>query len=321
MEESFYPPQFVINQRSFPPSSSSSLLSDHGNSFSSNNAAYYDDEYGSLSEESDDLLLISALLPVHNRRQRPSRRKALPRIIKQDIRRHYGQMLINVLNSHDGKSFDAFLNRYALPSVALIKRFIPENCAICRSYIRNLQKVGVSPGPVEIVISGREKITHYMQSLQSLVPDQVMRINGVNILRCTRTVADSNTGKGRIVSDDDTKVVCEWEGRATQIFDVSPPFFAYYSIGGTLGDTSSDDISCSSSFASLSSVPDTPPSTKRPRLDESLFCLTRSGLQHLLTLKRRPAAFEVCLRGRLVMVVDREFRLKTIDFGSVEVTC
>lgn len=322
MEESLYSLPLYVNEqslRSLSLSCSTSLLSDHVNSYSSKYAADYDSESGSLNEESDDLLLISALLPVRNRRQRPTRGKAFPRIIKQDIRRHYGQMLFNVFNSHDGKSIDAFLDRYALPSIALMKQVNTEKCVICRCYQRNLHELGASPGPVDIVISGKEKISQYLQALQSLTPDQVMRINGVNISRNMRTETDSNSGKCRIVSGDETKVVCDWEGRATQIYDVSPPFFAYTSIGGMLGNNSIDGTSFSSSSASLSSSEGSIPPTKRQRLDESVYCFTRSDLE-MLSLKRRPASFEVSLRGRLVMVLDREFRLKSIDFGAVEVT-
>lgn len=320
MVESLYPIPLFLNKRSPSPLCSTGLLSDHDNSYSSKYAADYDSESGSLNEGSDDdLLLISALLSACNRRQRPNRGKAFPRIVKQDIRRHYGQMLFNVFNSHDGKSIDAFLDRYALPSIALTKQVNTEKCVICRSYQRNLQELGASPGPVDIVISGKQKVSQYMQALQSLSPDQIMRINGVNISRNMRTVTDPNTGKHRLVSGDETKVVCDWEGRATQIYDVSPPFFAYISIGGTLGDKSTDGASCFSSSVSLSSNEGSIPPAKRQRLDESVYCFTQSDLD-MFSLKRRPAAFEVSLRGRLVMVLDREFRLKSIDFGSVEVT-
>eukprot|EP01040_Poterioochromonas_malhamensis_P019951 gene19951-23709_t len=120
MEKYYYPATFFLNESSFFPFAPTSPLTIQEEGSSINEDGTCDDESRS-SDDEDDLQVISALLPFKKRRQRPSRRKAFPRIIKQDIRRHYGQMLVNVLNSHDGQTIDAFLDRYALPSIILTK--------------------------------------------------------------------------------------------------------------------------------------------------------------------------------------------------------
>lgn len=318
MAKLFNSPVYVFNESSLYPIHSLSPLTTHEDSYSSYDGVDYDDASGSLSEGDDDLQVISALLPVSKRRQRPSRRKAFPRIIKQDIRRHYGQMLINVLNSHDRGTIDAFLGRYALPSITLTKQ-VNRSCTICRSYLHSLHNHDDIPESVDILVSGREKISRYWQLLLSLVPDQFMRVKDVNISRHVHSVADPSTGKVRLVNDDDTKVVCEWEGRATQIYEVSPPCFAYTAIGGQLSGTSSDDPTVSAVATSVSSGDELFLPTKKQRLDESGSGFICSSWQ-LFTLQRRPVTFQVSLRGRLVIEVDREFRLKKIDFGTVDVT-
>lgn len=317
MEQYYYPAQFFLNESSFFPFPPTSPITIHEDVSSINEDDDCDDQSRSY-EDQDDLQVISALLPFKKRRQRPSRRKAFPRIIKQDIRRHYGQMLVNVLNSHDGRTIDAFLDRYAIPSVTLVKH-VDGKCIAFNSAdpfdqksFRNL------PQTVDITIKGRADISRYWQLLQSVVPDQCIRINNARISRNVQSVTDPNTGKVRLVGDDDTRVICEWEGRATQIYEVSPPCFAYTAMGGRLDDTTDDATSCSTSSLSSLSSDDSARTAKKPRLEETYDYPTQPGL-HMFPLKRRAITFEVTLRGRLVMEVDRDFRLKTFDFGNVDV--
>lgn len=312
MEKYYYPAQFFLNESSFFPFVPTSPLTIQEETSSSN------EDGDRLSDEDDDLEVISALLPAKKRRQRPSRRKAFPRIIKQDIRRHYGQMLVNVLNSHDGQVIDAFLDRYALPTVTLTKHVDGKCIAFNRSYPFDPEDFRNLPQMIDIVLKGRADVSRYWQLLQSVVPDQCMRINSVNISRNVQSVADPATGKVRLVGDGETKVICDWEARATQLYEVSPPCFAYAAMGGRLDDVSDDDISCSTSSLSSLSSEESPRSVKKQRLEETYDYPTRPGLQ-MFPLKRRPVTFEVTLRGRLIMEVDGDFRLKKFDFGEVSV--
>ena len=316
MEKYYYPATFFLNESSFFPFAPTSPLTIQEEGSSINEDGTCDDESRS-SDDEDDLQVISALLPFKKRRQRPSRRKAFPRIIKQDIRRHYGQMLVNVLNSHDGQTIDAFLDRYALPSIIMTKRIDGK----CIAYSgpdpfdqKNIENLPI----IDITVKGRADISRYWQLLQSVVPDQCMRINNARISRNVQSVTDPTTGKVRLVGDDDTRVICEWEGRATQIYEVSPPCFAYTAMGGRLDDSADDASSCSTSSWSSLSSDESPRTAKKPRLEEVFDYPTKPGL-HMFPLKRRAVTFEYTLRGRLIMEVDRDFRLKTLDFGGVDV--
>eukprot|EP01033_Poteriospumella_lacustris_P004682 gene4682-3357_t len=253
--------------------------------------------------------LSSALLPVKKRRQRPSRGKAFPRIIKHDIRRYYGQMFVNAMNSHNGPTIDAFLERYTLPQVTMRKR-------VSRSHPFVLQGSDVASPTMEIAVEGRANISRYWQLLQSLVPDQVLRINSVRIARNVRSEADPTTGNVRFVSNATARVICEWEGRATQVYEGCPPcLFAYSVLQGNATELMPTDDECSCSTSSWSSEST---SLRTARVEDSYAPRRQPPGLLMFPLKQWPITFAFNLRGRLVLEVDGDLRLKSIDFGTAE---
>lgn len=253
------------------------------------------------------------------KRQRPSRGKVFPRIIKNDIRRYYGQMLFNVMNSHNEKTIDAFLDRYALPCVTLTKHVDHQDITVSRLSHPSVRKDvdDVSPNTMEIAVKGRANISRYWQLLHSLVPDEVLRVTNIRISRTVHRGIDPNTGNVRLVGHETTRVICEWDGQGTQVYEGPPPcLFAYTVLEGTLLKGISDGGI--DSEPSLSSSVSLLPSTKKRRLEETYDDLRHSRGPSMFPLPRRSASFEFQLRGQLIMEVDAECRLQTIDFGTVK---
>ncbi len=117
------------------------------------------------------------------KRQR-NRYRMLPRamyILRQDTRRQYMHMLVNVMNSYDGGLVRSFLNKFAAPDMMFIGELVPfsslrphmaRDQQLCPSFVSSGKaKPLISPN---IVIRGIERVGNLMCSSCLISPDRVI---------------------------------------------------------------------------------------------------------------------------------------------------
>lgn len=94
-----------------------------------------------------------------------TRRGKVPRLMKQDIRRHYGAMILNTLNMHDCELLQRWFQTFAVPAVQLtrLETFGPIVYADNHHTIPS-------------VVTGRSTIASYLTEVQRRMPDIVSRM-------------------------------------------------------------------------------------------------------------------------------------------------
>lgn len=109
----------------------------------------------------DDDLTIPAELVT----RATTRRGKIPRLVKQDLRRHYGTMIMNALNSHDCALLQRWFHTFAVPAVQLtrLETFGPVVYA---------ENHCTTP----TVITGKSTIVSYLTEVQRRMPDIVSRL-------------------------------------------------------------------------------------------------------------------------------------------------
>lgn len=140
--------------------------------------------------------------------QRRLKRKEghVPRVVKNDIRRHYGTMIMNVFNGSSEDLVKSFFQTYAIPSYRVNLRPIdPASYAhlpyqVVEKYLPKFQ-TGMS-------FDGNEWLNYFNRFYSVLSPDQVFRLNDVRLV--TR------------LSDKSSIIIMSTEVRKVQIFDVNP---------------------------------------------------------------------------------------------------
>lgn len=280
--------------------------------------------FNSLCEsesESDDeaLQVVSALLPAKNGKPRASRRKPLPRIIKQDIRRHYPQMLMNALNSHEMAMITAFFGRYGHPAITLEKTLDRETISYCTT-------ASSTADTIKVVLNGPVVISNYFKAMNDVLLDNCLRLRTVNIVRHIDAVADPVTGKKQLVGDPTcTRIICDFLGTATQIYEVLPASYAFSSLGrnvvyldNTLGifpEPVSTEVA--SSFAVFATETEDLEPSKRRKVESSVTIGPRQ-LQ-ATPLIRNKRLMSSTVTGQLVLEVDQWNRLSRLQFQSIDI--
>lgn len=152
--------------------------------------------------ECDDELLdmLSVLYPPRKQRIRNRKRNLAPKVLKLDVRRQYGQMLINILNSSDQHIVQSFFKTYASPCIIMEKQ--------CRC-----QRLHAKP---TITVQGISQLSQYWLTIMAIAPDSAFFIDTAQIL----TRADTN----------ECRVVCRVRVDYTNIYDVAVPTIAFQTI-------------------------------------------------------------------------------------------
>lgn len=121
---------------------------------------------------------VGASLPVKKKRIRFRNRRRIyaPRVLKNDIRRQYATMMVNVFNSFDEKVFASLLRTYAVPSMQVQKLVVPElpSSEIFKEAFRNQIISGA--------VNGMQWSMVHFLVLKSLCPDNIMRIISTKLL-------------------------------------------------------------------------------------------------------------------------------------------
>ncbi len=106
--------------------------------------------------------------------------RVLPRamhILRNDVRRQYGHMLVNVLNSYDPQLLHAFLTKFASPNVIFVGEFgrwaSPQHqFPIWRSLVGNTRNYEFVPN---ISVQGIDRFVSFMRSSWVLTPDRTIK--------------------------------------------------------------------------------------------------------------------------------------------------
>lgn len=133
--------------------------------------------------------LMYALYPFQKRKRiRYTHKRAVPKLLQSDLRRHYANILFNVLNSHDYSIMQSFSERYLASSVIM-------------------RRPGVRTELVEkpsVLVEGSETLLRYWGVLCLLLPDQISQVENVRVVRYSNS--------------ERSKVVCDVVSSCTQIY-------------------------------------------------------------------------------------------------------
>lgn len=305
----------VYSQQQLQFSSDASPTTSHDESSQSFNSICE-----SESESDDEALqVVSALLPAKKGKPRASRRKPLPRIIKQDIRRHYPQMLMNALNSHEMSMITAFFGRYGHPAITMEKTLDRETISYCTTE-------SSTADTIKVILNGPVVISNYFKAMNDVLLDNCFRLRTVNIVRHIDAVADPVTGKKQLVGDPNcTRIICDFLGTSTQIYEVLPASYAYSSLGrnvvyldNTL-DIFPEPVSTevATSFAVFATEADDLEPSKRRKVESNVTIGPRQ-LQ-AAPLIRNKRLLSSTVTGQLVLEVDRWNRLSRLQFQSIDI--
>lgn len=308
--------QLAVFSQQLQFSSDASPTTSHDESSQSFNSLC---ESESESDDDEALQVVSALLPAKNGKPRASRRKPLPRIIKQDIRRHYPQMLMNALNNHEMAMITAFFGRYGHPAITLEKTLDRETISYCTT-------ASSTADTIKVVLNGPVVISNYFKAMNDVLLDNCLRLRTVNIVRHIDAVADPVTGKKQLVGDPTcTRIICDFLGTATQIYEVLPASYAFSSLGrnvvyldNTLGifpEPVSTEVA--SSFAVFATETEDLEPSKRRKVESSVTIGPRQ-LQ-ATPLIRNKRLMSSTVTGQLVLEVDQWNRLSRLQFQSIDI--
>jgi len=129
-------------------------------SVNSNTSLVKNDESSPLSKKRKKYFMSEDAL--ERRRERRRVKFPLPKLLKDDIRRLYANMLVNVSNSFDLDLVRSFFTRFCIPE-CILDDCSPQFTEYCM-YSR-------------VVAKGVDPILHCFQEFVDLFPDSVMKIN------------------------------------------------------------------------------------------------------------------------------------------------
>lgn len=262
----------------------------------------------SLSTDSDS---SGQRAPV--RRRWPKRNRSLPpRVVKNDIRRHYGTMLMNVFNTNCKTFQDNFIDTFTIPCFRTnIRQVDPAHYAhipphLFRSHVGELTS--------DVSLNGHEWLQFHRLFVQIFAPDQVVRLNDARVI--TRR------------KDKRSMIIMSTEIELEHIFDVDllEVIHAMFSFSDS---TSSEESASSNVKIAPFSTPVVTPKLhgklrSSSRLkdgsqlstavdDDPLADLLRS-MNYPLRLLPKPKRF--LMKMQMVFVVDENRRIESLILGD-----
>lgn len=119
-----------------------------------------------VDDVNDDLTADDSAIPADLITRSKTRRGKIPRLVKHDIRRYYGRMLYNVMNSHDRQLIMQWFQTFAVHSMKLY-RLEDLGPLVYAEHHRDESQL----------IAGRNSIVSYLLQVQRRIPDLVTRLN------------------------------------------------------------------------------------------------------------------------------------------------
>lgn len=124
----------------------------------------------SLEQTSASSTAVAEQQVAKRKRIRNRRRIYAPRIVKRDIRRYYGEMMVNIFNSHDEHAVESFLRTFAVPDMRVRKGTMLQmsTSTLFQQSIRN-EMIGDA-------LTGIQWTYIHFLVMKSMFPDQTLRI-------------------------------------------------------------------------------------------------------------------------------------------------
>lgn len=133
---------------------------------SHNDSSMQDAVDDTADDANDDLTVDDSAIPADLITRSKTRRGKIPRLVKHDIRRYYGRMLYNVMNSHDRQLIMQWFQTFAVHSMKLY-RLEDLGPLVYAEHHRDESQL----------IAGRNSIVSYLLQVQRRIPDLVTRLN------------------------------------------------------------------------------------------------------------------------------------------------
>lgn len=270
----------------------------------------FDCDGDEFEARSDSPSTTSADQVVRRRRIRPKRKKNyIPRVVKSDIRRHYGSMVANVLNSCNNELMHSFFQNYAIPAFRMEMRQVdPSSYAhLPPQVIQN----NVSKFVKGISFDGEEWLKFMSPVCHAASPDQVFRLNNVRLV--TR------------LNDESSLVVMDTEIEGSRVYDINPLdvldyIFSYDSDEVTPGKHSQHQAVLRTSALNASAPTSTPVSTYSSPSSR----LQHDGLNRNCNAKQvfgpsvklLPQPKRVRMQSQMVLVLGVDRRIESIIVGD-----
>lgn len=152
----------------------------------------------------DDLLGHSRVKP---KRIRDRRKKGfIPRVLKRDIRRHYGSMIMNVFNSGNMAFLLSFVRQFAVPNFRVNLRPIHHDSVV--HLPSDVVEYSISKFMNGVSFDGEEWFTFYSSLNNLTTPDLVHRMHNARLVTRPR--------------DDRSILILQTESEMSWIFDYDP---------------------------------------------------------------------------------------------------
>lgn len=224
------------------------------------------------------------------RRIRNRRRIYAPRIVKNDVRRHYAAMMANVHNSFNEDAFASFLTTFAVPSMRVRKSVLldlPTSKSFQDSFRHDV---------IDDIGSGLKWSVMYFSVLKRLCPDNTMRIVS------SQLYSRSDTSKTLLT----IKMRCDF----TRLHNVHPLLFTedmFETLEEDPAQESETNVVAASSPQAIRSLAD--------RVNPFDYFKQKVGSDIPLLDKPQPIAFigtvrlyiDECKRIEMVEIADAEF--------------
>lgn len=266
---------------------------------------YASESSSSISEDSTSD--TPTRVPV--RRKWPKRgRYYIPRILKNDVRRHYGTMITNVFNTNNQEFVKSFFKCYGIPSFRMI--LPPLDPAAFTHLPPQLVQSTITPLIEGVSLEGDEWLHFHGMFTQVLSPDQVFRLTDARLV--TR------------VRDRCSILIMSTEMEFTRIYDVNPL----------------DVMNSAFSFdrtATETATPSPPPNKRHfPSVRDDLVFhpkfrgemkssaeMTRERVAPAsskpvgpMPLKLLPKPRHYIIKSRMIIMIDAHRRIESLTFGD-----
>lgn len=223
------------------------------------------------------------------RRHRKRRRIYAPRIVQNDVRRHYAAMVTNVHNSFDEKAYASFWTTFAVPNMRVRKSVLldlPTSKSFQDSFRHDV---------IDDIGSGQKWSILCFSVTKTLCPDNIMRILSSQLYSCSNTSKTLLTLKVRFDS--------------TRLHNVNPLLFTedmFESLSKAQSHVSSTDVPPNSSFKVFRSLAN--------RVDPFDYFKQKVGSDIPLLDKPQPVAFVVAVR----LFIDEWKRIEMVEIADAE---
>lgn len=168
-----------------------------------------EDEEGYASEQA-----VKQDVCKRKRKRIRNRKRNLPlRVLKNDIRRYYAQMYVNVLNSYDDEKIISFFETYACSEVRFDKHCTLVSPLYSSEYIN---------------VKGIPQLALFWMAALKLVPDHVCSVEDIRII----------TSSG----SDECCIVCTLHANFTNCCMASAPTVAMHIVNSYDWDNNQEDI-------------------------------------------------------------------------------